>query len=115
MFLPQRELAIVPQAKITEYLLSDTHADGRHKAQFFRKFGYSLDDWQALERTLSEHPLHNEVAKIEDYPFGARFVIEGIITTPDSRQPYLRTVWFIKHGEEIPHFVTAYPLGRSEQ
>jgi hypothetical protein len=42
MNLPNRENAAIPEAKITEYLLSDSHRDGQHKAAFFRRFGYRL-------------------------------------------------------------------------
>ena len=56
MKLPYVEQAIVPQAKITGYLLSTSH--------------------------------------------------------PDGRQPFIRAVWFIETGEEIPRLATAYPLQR---
>jgi hypothetical protein len=39
MKLPNHEHALVPQEKITGYLLSLTHRDGRHKAAFFVSFG----------------------------------------------------------------------------
>ena len=109
MFLLSREVAVVPQAKITEYLLSDFHPDGRHKAQFFKSFGYTSDDWQSLERTLRQHILDYEVTKIEQSSFGTRYVVEGIIKAPDGRRPLVRTVWFIRNGETVPQFVTAYP------
>ena len=44
MMLPNYEQAIAPQRKITEYLLSFTHRDGRGKAAFFAHFGFSADD-----------------------------------------------------------------------
>lgn len=110
MVLPNRELAVVSPAKITDYLLSETHPDGRHKCQFFKAFGYSLDQWELLADTVRQHLLDYEVRKIEDSPFGTRYVVEGIISTPDRRTPLLRSVWFIRQGEDIPQFVTAYPL-----
>ncbi len=35
MKLPNRERAILPRERIRDYLLSDSHPDGRHKAAFF--------------------------------------------------------------------------------
>ncbi len=112
MKVPNLENALVPDEKITGYLLSETHADGKHKARFFRAFGFSLDDWRTLERAVRQHPSDHEVADIQSTPFGIRYVVEGIMETPDGRSPRTRTVWFIRKREEIPHFVTAYPLRR---
>jgi hypothetical protein len=41
-----------------------------------------------------------------------RYIIDGILITPDGRNPMVRSVWFIETGEITPRFVTAYPAGR---
>lgn len=112
MRLPNAAQAVVPQQKITGYLLSFSHRDGRDKATFFSRFGFSASDWPALATALRQHAIDHGVSKIEDSPFGTRYVIEGPIITPDKRNPAVRSVWFIETGEEIPRFVTAYPLPR---
>ena len=48
--------------------------------------------------------------KTEETPFGQKFVVEGPLGTPDSRDPAVRAVWFIETGESQPRFVTAYPV-----
>ncbi len=103
--------AFVPKAKITKYLLSFTHRDGRSKAEFFTRFGFSADAWEELVRVLRHHAATHNVKQIEDSPFGTRYIIEGIIQTPDGRTPVIRSIWFVEAGEEIPRFVTAYPVG----
>ena len=110
MTLPGLENAVVPQAKITSYLLSFTHADGCSKARFFTQFGFSAQAWEAMAHTLLRHAADHEVAKTEDSPFGMRYVIEGELPAPDGRTPSVRSVWFVKTGEQFPRFVTAYPL-----
>jgi hypothetical protein len=110
MKLPQYDKALVPREKITDYLLSETHADGRHKAGFFTLFGFVPEFWETLVEALCQHAAAQEVARVEDSPFGTRYVVEGIITTPVGRTPRLRSVWFIRDGEEMRRFVTAYPL-----
>jgi hypothetical protein len=40
MKLPNVAQAAVAQEKITGYLLSSTHRDGKHKAVFFMSFGF---------------------------------------------------------------------------
>jgi len=110
MKLPYLSQAIVPQEKITGYLLSLTHSDGKSKAKFFLAFGFSADNWIIMAKALVTHATEHEVTKIETSPFGKRYVIEGNMLTPDGRQPHVRTVWFIETGELQPRFVTAYPL-----
>jgi|SRR3954453_13402978 hypothetical protein len=108
MKLPNDDKAIVPDAKITDYLLSENHRDGRHKAAFFRLFGYRRSAWRRLQDDLLKQASHDVIA-IESSPFGMRYVIEGIIHTPGGREPRIRTVWFIEHDLDIARLVTAYP------
>ncbi|MDY7020780.1 MAG: hypothetical protein SWJ54_05370 [Cyanobacteriota bacterium] len=63
-----------------------------------------------MATALINHVTNHELAKIEVSPFGMRYVIEGELITPDNRNPEVRSVWFIAIGEDIPKFVTAYPL-----
>jgi hypothetical protein len=110
MHLPNRESAIVPEAKIKQYLLSTTHPVGRFKAEFFVRYGFTLEHWDRLADALLQHATDHEIAKVEDSPFGTRFVIEGHLSSPDGRGPVVRSVWFLENGEEFPRLVTAYPL-----
>lgn len=110
MKLPNLENAQIPQAKITDYLLSFTHRDGRHKAAFFTRFGFSADNWEIMEMALLQHAAENDVVSVEDSPFGKRYVIEGELNTPDGRNPDVRVVWFIALNDFAPYLVTAYPL-----
>ena len=112
MNLPNSDKAQVPPAKITEYLLSLAHEDGRSKAQFFAHFGFTPNEWQQLAAALQEHAQQHSVIGIEASPFGKRSIIEGTINTPDGRSPHIRAIWFIEDGTDIPRLVTAYPLRR---
>ena len=115
MKLPNYEQAVAPQRKITEYLLSSTHRDGRGKAAFFIHFGFSADDWETFANALTQHAAEHEVSLIEESPFGTRYVIDGEVTVPDGRTPAIRVIWFIETGESAPRLVTAYPLKRRIQ
>jgi hypothetical protein len=114
MKLPNIEEARVPRAKITDYLLSFEHEDGRAKADFFTRFGFSAARWLVMAAALKEHAQANEVNRVEDSPFGKRYVIEGAIKAPDGRKPLIRAVWFIGHSDTSPQLVTAYPLRRKK-
>ncbi len=110
MKLPNYERAVVPQAKIEDYLLAATHQTGHSKAKFFTRFGFSRDSWETLAESLLQHAANHEVAKVEPSPFGTRYVIEGELQTPVGRRPFVRSVWFVGEDENLTRFVTAYPL-----
>lgn len=110
MRLPEYDQVIVPERKITAYLLSLTHRDGRSKAIFFMRFGFTLDDWPALAAALKRHAAEHEVVAAEPTAFGTNYVVEGPLPAPDGRAPRVRVVWFIATGERIPILATAYPL-----
>lgn len=110
MKLPNHDKAIVPSRKITDYLLSSAHRDGHSKAAFFFRFGFTLESWQILAASLLQHAAKHEVTKLEETPFGTRYVIEGELETPDGRAPLVRVVWFIEIGAEIARLATTYPL-----
>lgn len=110
MKLPNYEQAIISRKKITQYLLSLTHPDGKSKAKFFLRFGFTEDAWEIMATASINHAANHELAKIEESPFGMRYVIEGELITPDGRNPEVRSVWFMTTGDNIPKLVSAYPL-----
>ena len=107
---PNCEKAVVGRAKILDYLLSESHPHGRHKAAFFTRFGFSRSRWQTLASALASHATEHEVSRVEDSRFGTRYTVEGAIEALDGRKPRIRTVWFVESGTDTPKLVTAYPL-----
>jgi len=110
MRLPGVAKVFISQEKICDYLLSLSHPVGGPKARFFRGFGFVPEKWEALAESLKAICENYEVKESSETPFGKRFVIDGVLTTPDKRNPMIRTVWFIHNGESHSHFVTAFPL-----
>jgi hypothetical protein len=110
MNLPNAERAAVPSRKITHYLLSTAHRDGRHKAEFFRSFGFKLEAWEELASALLGHARQYEVVEIVPTPFGRNSVVEGALPAPDGRSPKVRVIWFIAKNAETATLATAYPL-----
>jgi hypothetical protein len=108
--LPNREMAVIPEAKLRDYLLSPTHPHGRHKAFFFGRLGFSQERWQELASALHAHTERHEVGKVEETAFGMRYAVDGDLSTPSGRVVRVRTVWYVERGEDFPRFVTAYPL-----
>jgi hypothetical protein len=113
MKLPHAARAIVPERKITHYLLNPAHPTGRSKARFFQHFGYMADKWQILAENLMRHARENEVVAMEPGRYGTRYVVDGFLTAPDGTCLKIRTAWFIDLGTDQPRFVTAHPLPKS--
>lgn len=109
MKLPNAAQAIVPQRKITDYLLSLTHRDGQSNARFFLRFGFMPEQWETFAQALRQHAIEHDVQQVEPSPFGTRYVIDGPLAAPDGRTPLVRVVWFTETNETIPRLVTAYP------
>ncbi len=110
MKLPNCERAIVPVEKLTDYLLSLTHAVGGSKARYFRAIGFDEENVGTFERNLLEIAQSNEIVDEKTSAYGVKYVIDGILETPGGEEIYLRTVWIIETGQAAPRFVTAYPV-----
>lgn len=107
--LPNRALAVVPEEKLTEYLLNELHPEGGPEAKFLKRFGYDLSTRDELERALLKLANAGEVSLVKRTIFCTKFVIKGRLDTPNGRNPSVETVWKIDNGEESPKLVTAYP------
>ena len=108
--LPNAELATVDASKVTEYLLSSTHPDGSSKAAFFMRFGFRAQSWEILATALRAHGKAYGVTQQTRSRFGVRYAVDGRITSPDGRNPRIRTVWLIEAGQTAPRLITAYPI-----
>jgi hypothetical protein len=106
--LPNVEIALVEQTKITQYLLSDENSGG--KSSFFAHFGFKIEDWHILQNALIHHATQNLVKRIMETPHGIKYIIEGEIRSPDNRNPHIRSIWIIDNGKSAPRLVTAYPI-----
>jgi hypothetical protein len=51
---------------------------------------------------------------VKESEYGMRYVIEGLLCTPDGRNPVVRTVWILDDEAKVPRLVTAYPIDGAE-
>ena len=63
-----------------------------------------------MAKALLQHASEHDVASVESGEDGDRYVMEGILHTPDKRDPLVRSIWFTEKGKQRPQFVTAYPV-----
>ena len=109
MKLPRNREAIIPERKITDYLLSESHPVGKAKAKYFRSLGYSERNASQLKEALAAIAVMNEVTELISTPFGTKYIIDGGFSAPKGTRAGVRTVWIMEAGEDLPRFVTAYP------
>ena len=110
MKLPHATRARVDQKKIVEYLLSLSHPDGSSKARFFRRFGFDADDWEVFARVLRKHARTHPVSASVESRHGTRYSVDGLLETPDERNPKVRTVWILARRSKSPRLITAHPI-----
>ena len=108
MKLPGIERAVVEQAKIRDYLLSEAHPVGRFKAPVFRQVGYSLEHWEVLADDLRRLVSDNDGNATSSNRYGQKFEVRGSLKGPNGETLNLATVWIILNGEDFLRFVTAY-------
>lgn len=108
MKLPNLGRAEVSEAKITHYLLDQSHETGQAKAAFFMAFGFSAIAWEVMKTALLDHAVRYEVKEVVQMPKGIHYVIEGALTCPDGRTPIVRVVWRVDEGSDFPRLITAY-------
>ena len=108
MIIPGHESAVVPDAKVRDYLLSPTHPVGRHKARWFQRLGYDQGRFQELADDLRALA-SRDAESLGDEGYGEKYAVVGSIVLPSGAQYTVRTVWIVLCGEDRPSLVTAYP------
>ena len=109
MKLPNREYAYISLSKLKDYLLSETHPIGKSKARLFRSLGFNETNVEMLKEGLLNIGYSSDVVDMTMTPHGVKYLIDGILTTPNKGYIELRSVWIIDNGQVLPRFVTAYP------
>ena len=63
-----------------------------------------------LADALRAHATSHEVANSRDTGAGMSYAVEGMMNSPDGRNPSVRTVWEIRPSDPVPRLVSAYPM-----
>ena len=89
-------------------VLSESHAVGRFKAQFFQALGYGRDDWKVFKSAILAM-LENEAVEKERTEYGQKYEVRGTIQGLSGKRADVVSVWIILDGEDFPRFITLYP------
>ena len=109
MFLPHGEECNVPDVKLIGYLLSETHPVGKAKAKLLRSLGFNENNVEALRNGLIRIACEGPIGETTVSEHGTKYVVSGVLHTPDGHVIELRTVWIVGADDFRPRFVTAFP------
>ena len=113
--VPNAHLAIVADAKLTDYLMNLASPRGAAKAKFLLRFGFSMDRLDELRNALLSHVRDLEVTATQLSKFGTIFEVEGALECPDGRNPIVCSVWMIDVGAMSPRLITMVPRAKGMQ
>ena len=102
--------AVIPKEKLIKYVLSETHPIGKFKAKLFRSLGFNETNLHLFEKELQSLAKLQDVKDIVKSQYGTKYIIEGQIRTPNRTVLKIQTVWIIEKNQNIPRFVTVYPV-----
>ena len=109
MKLPNAATAVVQREKVEDYLLNPAHPDNGGKAHFFEDLGFRRSEWRTLAKAFRTLAGKADVAQSMKSPHGQKYVIVGIIESPDGKSRRVKMIWIVDSGTDVARLVTAYP------
>ncbi len=108
MKLPGGARAIIPEGKLRDSCLSQTHPRGRNKARVFRRaLGVTADDPYPLDVLIKQSAVEGDAVAFRHDAYGTYYRVELEIDGLQQRER-LRTLWIIRRGDDVPRLVSAY-------
>lgn len=101
--------AIISPEKLRDYILSPAHPDGRSKAAYLARGGYSREGWSRLERDLRDQHLTHDARPARVTPWGRKYEILGPLTGPNGQTVWIRSVWIVRQEEDVARLITLIP------
>ena len=101
---------VIAPEKLRDYILSPTHPDGRAKAAYLGRIGYTLANWRRLDADLREQILSRDAEPARRSAYGQKYEILGPLTGPNGIAAWVRTIWIIPSGDNVPRLVTLIPV-----
>ncbi len=100
--------SIISKDKIIRYLLLPRQEDD--KSKYLYNAGYSLAQWEQLEKDIRKAIKENEAIQKEQNPYGFVYEVKAKWKGPNGKEISVILIWIrlLKTGEI--KFVTLYPM-----
>ncbi len=105
MKLPSNTL--IATEKLTQYLLIPRRRND--KSRWLAQAGYTIKNWQLLEKDLRKQILSLVAIPIENTRYGKMFEIKGNLTGPNGKTLAVCTIWMTETATRETKFITMYP------
>ena len=112
MKIPNGDRAIIDKSKLTDYALNINHDRGGPKAKKLIRYGYSPDNWQQLELDIRKYHLTADIRIEKATRYGTRYEIRAALLAPINKPLYVRTIWQIDNGTDLPRLITLVPTSK---
>jgi hypothetical protein len=110
MKLPNPEMTLIDDGKLSSYSLNPHHEEGKHKARVFKSaLGITLENIEELKTALLEAVKTYEAVPTKANAYGQKYIIDFAMTR-DDKTTILHSVWIVRHDEDFPRLVTCYIL-----
>ena len=110
MRLPRGGEAVIDERKVIDYLLSTTHAVGRHKARvFFSALGLAVEDAPIIVAALRSAAVTGDATLVGQDDYGMRYRIDFRMTH-SGKSGIVRSAWRVPPGESHAIFLTAFMI-----
>jgi len=97
--------AVIPRDKLLRYLLLEES----DKSKFLASAGYTLANWEVLERDLRRLAQDHEISDRETSPYGVKYEVRGTLTSPNGGKLHVITIWITLEATGETRFVTLFP------
>lgn len=105
MKLPSETL--IATEKLTQYLLTlRRHND---KSRWLYRAGYTIKNWQLLEKDLRRQIMSLAAIPTENTRYGQMYEIKGNLIGPNGKTLSVCTIWMTESATGDTKFITMYP------
>lgn len=98
---------LIAQEKLTQYLL--TLRKRNDKSQWLSQAGYTLENWQVLEKDLRNQILSVDATPTENTEYGQMYEIKRKLIGPNGKNLQVCTMWMTETATGNTKFITMYP------
>lgn len=98
---------IISKDKLLRYLLLPREEND--KSRFLASAGYTLANWEILERDLRMLATGSEITNVESSPFGIKYEVRGTLKGPNGKILDVVTIWIKLEATGETRFVTLFP------
>jgi len=99
--------ALIAQKKLRLYLL--TLRKRNDKSQWLAQAGYTLENWQVLEKDLRNQILAVDATPSENTEYGQMYEIQRKLVGPNGINLLVCTIWMTETATGNTKFITMYP------